>query len=166
MDSRLSLEVLRQEPDLPYYLWETFLKLSDEAESVGEKQYRDFQRTLPRGLWYVVRYTTFDGDVLNGGIRQFFYSHTPREVCETLEVLERTGLTESADVLRQEMSIYKTKYDWPADWDERWLYSWDFEDSELDRLDTARCNDESSRRDWVLLDHFLREHLEECFPAD
>ena len=79
---------------------------------MSESERREYGRQLPRGLWFVVRFVTFDGDLLNGGIQQFFHNHTQREVCDACEVLDLIGATESAEMLQQAMSIYENRYGW------------------------------------------------------
>ncbi|MCI0357371.1 MAG: DMP19 family protein [Planctomycetaceae bacterium] len=146
--------------DLPRLLWEYLLGWYD----VHRSDINPWE--LPIGLRIVHDYTVFDGDVLNGGIVQFFENHTPREVHETLRLLRRIGAVESAEVLAKAIEVFIRKYDWPTESDERWRDRKAYGDPELQSLDKLRCNEESSARDYDLVSAYCRSHPEECiFPA-
>ena len=163
----LTLESLKEVEDgnLPYELYEYYLDLCDREYEVWqanggmiEPQIRHFQRSLSRGLRYVVSYQFLYGDVLNGGIPQYFYNQTPRQIGETLDAFEAIGEADAADALSCAMAIYASKYDWPAGSDDAGFGLWEVEDPELEEIP---LNDATSYRDYAILDRYLREHLEE-----
>ena len=120
-----------------------------------------FDRSLPRGLRLVHSYTRFDGDVINGGLSQYFGNHLPEEVKEDLEALKTVGATESAKVLEEAIAIYKRDYGWPSKKRKACAYDpWDHPD--IERLDHIRCDEDAGRRDYAILDSYLRQRLDEC----
>jgi hypothetical protein len=113
----LTLEALRRAADIdrPGMLWQHYLALSAAANerSLRERGRRanylehvQFDRGLPRPLQVVVRFITFDGDLLNGGIRQVFFNHAPCDLVDTLRALREIGAAESAQALADAMQYY------------------------------------------------------------
>jgi len=173
---KLTLQALRAIPrgELPWFLWNFYLNLYERI--VGYRSTaaarEKFERTLPRGIQLVRSYTQFDGNVLNGGVRQYVTNCTgfrgqagEDEVMEDLEALRTIGASESVKLLRRAIAIYR-RYGWPLGKDHRWLDMSSKDEAACERIDAARCNDESSRRDYALLEKYLRRHLEDCvYPA-
>jgi hypothetical protein len=173
MPRPVTVEILREQLCIPNYLWEYYVEWMHDAEEahrlatgdgLSEAGSRALDLTLPPVLRYVVRIISFDGDVLNGGIAQYFYNHTPREVLDTLAALRAAGLNESADILTQAIDICRKRFQWPAESDDRWLDGPSGDNPEISELDNRRCNYESSERDFARLDSFLRTRLDDCIP--
>ena len=168
MKYALTLEKLKSVPEghLPNVMWQYYLDYSSHAERQGHwtpAKSREFDLSLPRGLRLVHSWTRFDGDILNGGITQYICNHTyegrGEEVIEDLEALKTIGADESAAILEQAISVF-SRYGWPGEPTEPVP---DFGRlDEIEELDRQRCNNESSRRDYKLLERYLREHLDEC----
>jgi hypothetical protein len=165
----LTIESLKAvcEGNLCNELWDYYLDLVDNErgkwQATGamiEPQHRAFVRTLSRGMRLVWAYYCLHGDVSNGGIPQFFYNHTPRQVTEILEALKAFGAVDTAGALSRAIAIYTSKYDWPADSDERWLeQGWVLKEPELDAISENLWASESE--DYEVLERYLREHLDE-----
>ena len=158
---------------LPGVMWEFYLAYSEHVEKDPKRQRphfsaeesRAFDLSLPRGLRLVLSYTRFDGDILNGGIIQYIGNHTwkgnPEEVFEDLEALKTIGAVESVSILEEAISIFRRDFGWPSE--QGASCGTDILDHEgLRRLDDLRCNDESSRRDYDILNSYLGKHLDEC----
>ena len=163
----LTVESLKGVPDgnLTTELYDYYLDLVAEEHSkwqanggMIEPQHRAFDRTLPPGLRHILAYEILYGEVLNGGIVQYFYNRTPLEVEEDLKSLHTIGATEAAEALSLAISVYLAKYDWPAGSDERWLMGWDLDDPDLNELP---LNESSSERDYQVVERYLRQHLDE-----
>ncbi|HYN00579.1 MAG TPA: DUF4375 domain-containing protein [Aestuariivirgaceae bacterium] len=141
--------------DLPRLLWDYLLTWFDAHRSEANPL------ELPMGLRVVYFYTVFDGDVLNGGIVQFFQNNTPREVEETRRLLRLIGAKDSAEVLTKAIDVFVRKYDWPAHSDKRWRCYEAYNDADIEALTRMRCDDESSGRDYELVAAYCRSHPEE-----
>lgn len=162
--SKITLEFVQKTDDVVWLIWEYVLAMSEHPlKNASSQQERDdFISSLPRGLQLVYYYTMFDGDVLNGGIRQFFYNSTPWTVKQTVLALEAFDAHETAMLLRMAISVYE-RYGWPHDSHERWLkLGWDEPDyaaeQDLKTFDDQRCADETSQRDYLLLNNFAHKH--------
>jgi hypothetical protein len=148
-------------------MWQYYIGYCDHMTRIKGKRYltgkesRVLDRSLPRGLRLVHSITRFDGDILNGGVAQYFGNHTPENVAEDLDALLTIGASESARILKKAISIDKRVYGWPAERRESSKVD-PWEHPSLERLDELRCNEESSRRDFTILDAYLRQHLDEC----
>jgi hypothetical protein len=170
MPRSISAEILRHQRCIPSYLWEYYLEWSQAShllatgKGLSEADMRAHDWTLPAWLRHVVRFIGFDGDVFNGGIAQFFYNHTPREVIDTLDALRATGLDESAAVLERAIDHCRNNFEWPAESDERWLDGPSGDEADIVELDDIRCNETSSERDFARLDSFLRARLGDFIP--
>jgi hypothetical protein len=81
-------------------------------------------------------------------------------VADSVEALRVIGATESAEFLSQALAIYH-RYGWPDDWESCLNFSPE-DEAEVERLSNLRCNDRSSKRDYALLEAYLRQHLDEC----
>lgn len=163
---------------LPSALWAYYLGYQDYMITTNQRKIRglsDVQwkhamhHDLPRGLRLVHSFIRFDGDILNGGFCQYLGNHTrrgdPEDVYEDLSVLRTIGAAESAELLQQAIDIVRRDYRWPS-WEDIPDEVVQPEDNpELERLDELRCNDESSCRDYKILDAYLRQHLDECEMA-
>jgi hypothetical protein len=165
----LTLESLQAVPEgnLLNELWDYYLDLVENErekwQATGEMiepRIRDFDRTLSRGMRLVLAYHYLYGDVLNGGIQQFFYNHTPRQITEIFEGLKAVGAVDAAHALSRAIAIYTSKYAWPTGSDDRWLEG-SPEDLEDEELNAIPLDDSSSQRDYEILERYLREHLDE-----
>jgi hypothetical protein len=162
-------------PELPEVLWEHYMEMQEAAnkerkaktgEGLSGAQYVRLLKTYPKGVQMVVSYYRFDGDILNGGIKQVFYNSTPSEIAEMLKTLQTIGAKESAELLKQATAVCKRNYQWPEGSNKRWRLRTPPEDrgQSLEFAD-ARCDEEYSRRDYALLADYLANHLEECIPG-
>lgn len=163
------------EGELPGAMWEFYIGYREhvEKEGGGGKSYftsaesRQFDLSLPHGMRLVHTYMRFDGDVLNGGLGQYFGNHSPDEVYEDLAALKTIGATESARILEEAIAVLKLDYGWPSDDLKTCAYDYPGDHPEIVRLNDLRCNDESSRRDYALLNDYLQQHLHDCvIPVD
>jgi hypothetical protein len=154
--------------ELPGALWEYYLAYSRQVESDPARQgrffssaeSRAFDNSLPYGLRLVHSLIRFDSDILNGGIAQYFGNHCADEVFEDLKALKTIGAVESAAILEEAISIF-SRLGWPSGTSEAFGPHSE-PDADSNRLDDARCNEDSSLRDNALLDGYLRQHLDEC----
>ena len=156
--------------ELPGAMWEYYLAYCDHIRKQRKKhptakERRKFDLSLPLGLRLVHSFIRFDGDILNGGFCQYIGNHSqhgdPEQVYEDLEALRTVGAGKSAKLLENVIAIYQRDYDWPSRKARRYDVG-PCEHPELERLSGLRCNEKSSRRDYAILDAYLREHLDEC----
>jgi hypothetical protein len=159
--------------ELPGAMWEYYLAYSEHARNdpsrdsphFSAEESRAFDISLPRGLRLVLSFTRFDGDVLNGGIVHYIGNHTwkgnPEEVFEDLEALRTIGAVESAAVLEEAISIFTRDYGWPSGKGDSCGIDV-LDHAGLTRLDDLRCNEDSTRRDYAILNGYLCRHLDEC----
>lgn len=123
--------------------------------------------SLPRGLQMVCYLTDIDYNILNGGIRQVFTNMSPYEIEESLKMFKAIGAVESAELLERAIAVHDANGCWKPGWKGNYLDNpdWSIEDWRndpvLNAIDDARCNDESSHRDYKLLDEYVRKHPEE-----
>jgi hypothetical protein len=146
-------------------LWDYLLSLFDKHRALYSKPSARaaLMQSLPYGLQIANYLTVFDGEVLNGGIRQFFHNQTPWEVEQTILALQAIGATTSANQILQAIGVYEEHTDWKRGSKDRfagppWNDSDYGEEPTLNAIDDARCNDESSNRDWGLLADYIRLH--------
>jgi hypothetical protein len=86
------------------------------------------------------------------------------QVNEDFAALRLIGATDSAELLAQAIAIFQ-RFGWPFGPPESYPRTMDDQlaiDAAVDRIDDLRCNEEASRRDYILLERYLREHLDEC----
>lgn len=124
---------------------------------------------LPRGIRFGILWNEFCGDLLNGGICQFFDNHFPMQIYATLEMFQEAELRESAELLKRAMKIFSEEYDFPPEPDDQrfnraFLRAYDNE--RLDALDHL-YDGKASERDYIQVNKFLRLHLDECvYPPE
>lgn len=151
---------------LPSTIWDYYVNtLSTLTSKLPEGEYMEWWNSLPRGIQFTKLWTCFDGDILNGGIAQFLYNHSRFEVTSTMEMLQTTGLHESAEILQQALPLYRAIYSVPSNSDNEGFpanFLRAYESPELNRLSDLRCNDEWSNRDYIQLNGYLLQHLSEC----
>jgi hypothetical protein len=153
-------------------MWEYYLGYSDHVRRKKRKAYftakewREFHCNLPRGLRLVISFTRFDGDILNGGLCQYISNHTergdPADVYEDLFALKTIGASESVELLVKAINVFRRVYGWPSRQDSPSDVPPPWEHPEIERLDDLRCNEESTRRDYRILNAYLKKHLDEC----
>ncbi len=174
MKARLSLETLKSIPEdeLTEFMWDFYLD-----NQMGNP---DFD--LPRGFRIAKLTILFRSEIDNGGIRQYITNHTcgmvadPTELAkgnsmalatvkECIESLTLIGATESAELLKEALSLYQ-KYGWPSGpgpvEDEIGPLEFDAICKSIDhRWFHPDGPDQSYTRDWRG-EQYLREHLDEC----
>lgn len=165
---RITLEMARNAGEVDF--WDYLLKLFDRNPEIFKSRvaHDAFIESLPRGLQLHKYLVVFDGDILNGGIRQFFRNHSPWEVEQTVAALEEIGAQESADLIRRAIAVHEEQLGW-----ERWergsrekyigpgYTDPEYEDQPvLDAFDEARCDDDASARDYTLLHAYQRRFPE------
>ena len=146
----LTLEKLQAVPEgaLIHYLWALYYELELCAPR-NNSNHDDLLRALPPGLRLVVTYTLFDGGLLNGGYL-FFFDYPPASVDEILLNFERIGAVESARRLRLAKELYQK----PLESDEDY--------SAFEKLDEAYNTSNATYHDFLLLEKYLRDHLDQC----
>lgn len=148
--------------ELPGAMWQFYLGYSAIKQTARDgRDWREFHLSLPRGMRLVHTYMRFDGDVLNGGLGQYFGNHSPDEVYEDLAALKAVGATESAKILEEAIALY-SDYGWPSDNLQPRVPEEPGDHPEIERLDDMRCNEAASRRDYAIFNAYLQQHLEEC----
>lgn len=166
---KITIGYIQQTGEVVDPMWEYLLLYFEQEETT---HFEGFVDSLPKGLQFVYYFYVFDGDVLNGGIRQFFYNHSRSEVQKTLLLMESIGATESADLIKRAMGVYDRMIEnWKRNpqnqnqeqpWnDARYFDSINIDSQALDAIDAARCNLESSHRDYELLNAYAHQHPEQ-----
>jgi hypothetical protein len=87
--NRITPEIVQQATEDPNILGEYLLDLFKKNRSAHSAEGNEmFIKSLPYGLQNVNWLVLFDSEILNGGIRQFFWNHSNWEVDETQKALE------------------------------------------------------------------------------